>query len=328
MTSSKKTVKKNEDRIFQIVEEIEREWKIPFYKTHEIPSDSVSDSLLQSASFILLDWKLWKSGAGELEKDSIEENIKFLEKAKKYFVPVFLFTNENPSDVVIHLNTLYNEETPERNFIFLKQKEELNKEQIFSSIMDWVKGSASVYTLKVWERGFYESKRALFSSMYAKSPDWPRIFWKSYEKDGVDPSSSVTTLINDNLSGRFRTDIFEKQILGSAVSDISKEDLKSLMQAASFIMEENLANNEIRSGDLFKMPNGKYLINIRPDCDCIPRDGEELKDMEIYCIKGKNMRERDVLNSYEKGHFIERVSESISFSLYEGKTIKFNFKET
>ena len=319
--------KKNEDRIFQIVEEIEREWKIPFYKTHEIPSDSVSDSLLQSASFILLDWKLWKSGAGELEKDSIEENIKFLEKAKKYFVPVFLFTNENPSDVVIHLNTLYNEETPERNFIFLKQKEELNKEQIFSSIMDWVKGSASVYTLKVWERGFYESKRALFSSMYAKSPDWPRIFWKSYEKDGVDPSSSVTTLINDNLSGRFRTDIFEKQILGSAVSDISKEDLKSLMQAASFIMEENLANNEIRSGDLFKMPNGKYLINIRPDCDCIPRDGEELKDMEIYCIKGKNMRERDVLNSYEKGHFIERVSESISFSLYEGKTIKFNFKE-
>lgn len=317
------------DRIFQIVEKIEKKWEIPFYKTYEIPSDSVSRGLLQSASFILLDWKLWPSGAQELEKESVNNNIKFLEKAKEYFVPVFIFTNENPLDVATHLHnsSLYNEEQPERNFIFIKQKEELIKEDIFDSIRKWVRGNASVYTLKTWEREFYESKRMLFSSMYAKSPDWPKIFWKSYKDDGVDPSSSVTTLINDNLSGRFRTDIFEKQILGFRVFDVSKEDLKSLMQAASFIMEENLANNEIRSGDLFRVSNAKYLINIRPDCDCIPRGNEELEDVEIYCIKGKDMRPRDVLNSYEKGHFIERVSESISFSLYKGKTVKFSFKE-
>ena len=320
----------HDDRIFQIVEKIEKRWEIPFYKTYEIPSDSVSRGLLQSASFILLDWKLWPSGAQELEKESVNNNIKFLEKAKEYFVPVFIFTNENPLDVATHLHnsSLYNEEQPERNFIFIKQKEELIKEDIFDSIRKWVRGNASVYTLKTWEREFYESKRMLFSSMYAKSPDWPKIFWKSYKDDGVDPSSSVTTLINDNLSGRFRTDIFEKQILGFRVFDVSKEDLKSLMQAASFIMEENLANNEIRSGDLFRVSNAKYLINIRPDCDCIPRGNEELEDVEIYCIKGgKDMRPRDVLNSYEKGHFIERVSESISFSLYKGKTVKFSFKE-
>lgn len=317
-----------EDKIFQIVEEIEENWEIPFYKTHTIPRDSVSRNLLQAASFVLLDWKLWGKGGSVLEEESIRNNIEFLEKAKEYFVPVFIFTNEDSSDVVDKLPTsLYNQDKLEDNFIFIKGKTELMKESISVPIINWVGKNASVYALKTWEREFYESKRKLFGSMYAKSPDWPKVFWKSYEKDGVDPSSSVTTLINDNLSGRFRTDIFEKQILGSAVSDISKEDLKSLMQAASFIMEENLANNEIRSGDLFKIPNGKYLINIRPDCDCIPRDDEELKDMEIYCIKGKNMRERDVLNSYEKGHFIERVSESISFSLYEGKTIKFNFKE-
>lgn len=320
--------KKKRDRIFQIVEEIEREWEVPFYKTHEIPSDSVSDSLLQSASFILLDWKLWQSGAGELEKEGIKENIKFLEKAKEYFVPVFLFTNEDSSDVVIHLNTLYNQEKPERNFIFLKQKKELNKEQISSSIMDWVKGSASVYTLKIWERGFYESRKALFSSMYAKSPDWPRIFWKSYEEDGANPSSSMTTLINDNLSGRFRTNMFEKQVLGFEVSDVSKKDLKLLMQEASFITKDNLVEDEIRSGDLFKMSEKKYLINIRPDCDCVPRNDVETADeVELYCIKGKKMSPVEISKSYKNGHFIERVSESISFSLYEGKTVKFNFKE-
>ena len=70
--------------------------------------------------------------------------------------------------------------------------------------------------------------------MYAKSPDWPKVFWKSYKDDGVDPSSSVTTLINDNLSGRFKTDIFEKQILGSGLSDVPMEEIKSLVQEASF----------------------------------------------------------------------------------------------
>ena len=320
----------HDDRIFQIVEKIEKKWEIPFYKTYEIPSDSVSRGLLQSASFILLDWKLWPSGAQELEKESVNNNIKFLEKAKEYFVPVFIFTNENPLDVAIHLHnsSLYNEEQPERNFIFIKQKEELIKEDIFDSIRKWVRRNASVYTLKTWEREFYESKRMLFSSMYVKSPDWPKVFWKSYKDDGVDPSSSVTTLINDNLSGRFKTDIFEKQILGSGLSDVSMEEMKSLVQEASFITKDVLADNEIRSGDLFKMPRKKYLINIRPDCDCVPRGNvKKANDVELYCIEGKGISKEEVSQIYEDGHFNERVWESISFNLYGGKTIRFDFKK-
>ena len=321
-------LEEEEDKISQIVQEIEEQWGIPFYKTYKIPSGSISDSLLKSASFVLLDWKLWEDGSSELEKDGIQNNIKFLEKVKGYFVPVFIFTNEALSDVVDELpGSLYNQDKLENNFIFIKGKEELMKEGVSAPIVNWVEKNASVYALKTWEREFYESKRKLFSSMYAKSPDWPRVFWKSYEDDGVDPSSSITNLINNNLSGRFKMDIFEEQFLGSGSSDVSKEDLKLLMQAASFVMEENLAEDEIRSGDLFKMPRGRYLINIRPDCDCVPRDNEELGDVEIYCIRGKKMKEREILNSYEKGHFIERVSESISFSLYEGKTVKFSFKQ-
>ena len=320
----------HDDRIFQIVEKIEKRWEIPFYKTYEIPSDSVSRGLLQSASFILLDWKLWPDGAQELEKESVNNNIKFLEKAKEYFVPVFIFTNENPLDVATHLHnsSLYSEEQPERNFIFIKQKEELIKEDIFDSIRKWVRRNASVYTLKTWEREFYESKRMLFSSMYAKSPDWPKVFWKSYKDDGVDPSSSVTTLINDNLSGRFKTDIFEKQILGSGLSDVPMEEIKSLVQEASFITKDALADDEIRSGDLFKMPRKKYLINIRPDCDCVPRGNvKKANDVDLYCIEGKGISKKEVSQIYEDGHFNERVWESISFNLYGGETIRFDFRK-
>lgn len=321
--------KKNTDRIFQIVEEIEREWKIPFYRTQEIPSDNVSSNLLQSASFILLDWKLWPSGTGELEKELIDKNVEFLEKAKEYFVPVFIFTNENYSDVIDNLpESLYNQNKPENNFIFIKGKTEVTKDNIFNSIEDWVRINASVYTLKTWEQEFYKSKKKLFGSMYAKSSDWPKVFWRSYEEDGVNPSLSITNLINDNLSGRFKMDIFERQILASNSFDVSGEEIKSLIQEASFIVKDNLADDDIRSGDLFKMPQGKYLINIRPDCDCVPRGADEkVEDIELYCIKGKSMSKKEVSKAYEEGHFNEKVWESILFSPYEGKTIRFNFNK-
>lgn len=324
----KGTGKKSKDRIFQIVKDIEDEWEIPFYRAHEIPSDNISNSLLQSASFILLDWKLWPSGTQKLEQEGINKNLKFLEKAREYFVPVFIFTNESSLDVIDKLpQSLYNQNKLGSNFIFISGKLELTKKNIFDSIKKWVQGNASVYTLKTWEREFYESKKRLFGSMYAKSPDWPKVFWKSYKDDGVNPSSSVTNLINDSLSGRFKMDIFEKQILGSGLSHVSMEEIKLLIQEASFIAKDNLADGEIRSGDLFKMPRGKYLINIRPDCDCVPRDNGKIEDIELYCIEGKSISKEKVSEAYENGHFNERVWESISFSLYRGKTIRFDFRK-
>lgn len=318
-----------EDMIFRIVGNMEGEWEMPFYKTHEIPLDGFSDGLLRSASFVLLDWKLWPDSP-QLEKEGIKKNIKFLEKAKAYFIPVFIFTNEDPSDVSDKLaEDLYDADKSKSSFIFIKRKSELTeKSDIFDSIGEWIETNASVYALKAWEREFYESKRALFGSMYAKSPDWPKVFWKSYEDDGVDPGSSLADLINDNLSGRFRTNIFEKYILGSGFSGASMEDLRSLIQEASFVGIDSLPDDEIRSGDLFSLSKGKYLINIRPDCDCIPRLGvKTADDVELYCLQGKRLSEEKVRRSYQNGHFQEKVWESISFSLHEGRTVQFDLRK-
>lgn len=349
-----KPEKMSKDRIFGIVDNIEDEWEIPFYRTHEIPPDGFSDGLLRSASFVLLDWKLWRSDSSQLEKDGIEKNIAFLQKAKAYFIPVFIFTNEAPSYVANELpEDLYDAQKSESSFIFIKSKSELaQKGKLFDSIGEWIERNASVYALKAWEMEFYESKRALFSSMYAKSPDWPRVFWKSYRDDGADPGSSLANLINDNLSGRFRTDIFKKHILGAGFSSARMEDLRSLIQEASFVGKDYLPDDEIRSGDLFKIPKGKYLINIgldyhlnnlnesddddeekyliniRPDCDCIPRENvETADDVELYCLVGEKLSENKLSESYNNGHFQERIWESISFSLYEGKTVQFDLRK-
>ena len=308
------------DKIFELVKNIENEWKTPFYRTHKIPSDEMVNNLLQSASFILLDWKLWPNGATGLEHDGIANNIRFLKQAKDYFVPVFIFTNESKDDIADEISELYDKDNPERNFIFIKNKAELAS-GVSEPIRDWLQGNASVYTLKTWEQAFYKAKRNLFGSMYGKSPDWPKVFWKAYADDGVDPSSSMTRLINDGLIGRIEGSHFEKKYLGSEGSlGVTGKDIKSIIEETGFINNENLPKRETRAGDLFKQQNGEYLLNIRADCNLIPRGKE---DVELYCIKGEVMEQKEIKKSYKNGHPKEEVSEGIVFSADQGITIKF-----
>ena len=162
--------------------------------------------------------------------------------------------------------------------------------------------------------------------MYARSPDWPRVFWKAYEEDGVDPSWSVTHLINDSLRGRMRTNAFDVEILGGRDVDVPREDLLALIGETSFRRRETLPEDEIRCGDLFRRPKGKFLLNLRPDCDCVPRNGAA-NDVELYCVEGKRIGDAGLYKKYQDGHFDERVWESVAFSIHERKSIRFDFRK-
>ena len=320
-----------DDQITEIVSRFEREWNLPFYRTNRMPPEDMWPNLLQSASFILLDWKLWRNGASQLEQAGIKENVRFLEQAKDYFVPVFIFTNESPEDVRQYLpDAIYQKESPEKSFILIQAKGELlsNEPLALDALEQWMKGNASVYTLKTWEQVFRSAKRDLFGSMYARNPDWPRVFWSAYEKDGVDPSFSLTQLINDSLRGRIRTTAFEPEILAGFHSETSRvpmDDLRALIHETIF--QSISSESQIRCGDLFRQPKGKFLLNIRPDCDCIPRNVSGPDEVDLYCIQGKKMGDSDLCKIYRNGHFSERVDESIVFAAFESKSIRFEFKK-
>ncbi len=329
--------KEPDDPIFEIVKTIEDGFSLPCYKTDRIPADeSTCKNLLSSASFILLDWKLWQSDAKELEKEGIAENVMFLRMAKEYFIPVFIFTNESADDVITAISeqtpSLYNTVVREKNFIFIEQKTNLVRNRGFEVVQDWISENASVYTLKSWEQAFYNAKRSLFSSMYERSPDWPRVFWKSYSDDGTDASSSIMQLINESLLGRMKTDVLEENALhrddNNESDNVSDAEIRSLISEACLIRQDLLPEGEIRTGDLFKTSGGKYLINIRPDCDCVPRGrGQTSNDVELYCIQGKKMSISQVCCAFHRnGYFLEKVMESIVFAADEGKSIRFDFR--
>ncbi len=315
------------DKIGKIVEKI-KDQEIPLYIENEIPSDLTCNNLLRSASFVLLDWKLWSDDSSELESKGIQDNIDFLIRAKSHFIPVFIFTNEDPEDIKDEIcpHGLYDKEHVGKNFIFIERKSDLTEGEgdLFGLINNWINKNASVYTLKAWEQAFYEAKRNLFSSMYEKSPSWPKVFWSSYKKDGADPSSSMVNLINNNILARMETDIFADRVLSKRPYAIGSEDIKSVLEGASFI--KDLPDSDIRSGDLFKCEK-EYLINIRADCDCLPRGKNKTVDsIELFCLKGKPLGNNKVKDLYNMGHFNERVWQSIVFGVNGGETIEFDHR--
>ncbi|MXW18045.1 MAG: hypothetical protein F4139_16050 [Gemmatimonadetes bacterium] len=318
------------DRIVDIVRQFENLWCTPFYRASQMPEDDMWDNLLESAGFILLDWRLWPSGARELERHGIARNVAFLERAKAHSVPVFIFTNEDTDQIEYELQPVYDGESLKRSFVFIQRKGDLLSNDLLSldAVEDWVRGNPSVYTLKTWDRVLGAARRDLFGSMYARSPEWPRVFWNEYVKDGVDPSSALTELITDSLRGRMQASAFETSALGIGNSDDLRapgEDLHALLSATTVL--DTVPEHEVRCGDLFDADDGGYLLNIRPDCDCVPRDGRELGEIELYCIEGKIMEPKEVRKKYRPrgGYLEERINQAIVFAAGDGRSIDFDF---
>ena len=318
------------DVIDRIVDWFEREWRLPFVKSPVLPKDLQWPNLLRAASFVLLDWRLWGDGGDTLRTSMIEDIVRFLRAARENLVPVFIFTTESAEDVIAELPPdVYEETVTGRSFVFIGRKEELwSGESVDVEALDgWVHGSASVYALRTWDSALGSAKSELFRRMRDKSVDWPRIFWRSYLADGADPSSSLTSLINESLMGRMRMDAFEEEHLGREQGEVSGEELRGLIAEASFRAGDLLPPDEIRCGDVYEGDDRKYWLNLRPDCDCIPRGDGSVDEVEVYCVEGKRLRPGELRKLFNNGHFEERVFQSVVFAVVEGQSILFSFKD-
>ena len=90
------------------------------------------------------------------------------------------------------------------------------------------------------------------------------------------------------------TDVFADRVLSKRPYAIDSEGIKSVLEGASFISQERLPKGNIRSGDVFKKNAKNYFLNIRPDCDCIPRGNKPLDNIELYCLEGRVMESKRI----------------------------------
>jgi hypothetical protein len=326
------------DKINNIIT-ILRKNNIPLLKYKDIPDDDEIKNF-GNISLIILDWDLNPLSEGDkisgVRMGSINQDkiLNFLERIKECsFLPVFIFSRENihPIKTILKEKKLYFDE--KSNYIFVKSKDDLidekNPDKLFNEIETWIKETPSVYVLKEWEKHKNEATNKLFWDFYNITPYWPNILWKNYQNDGIDTSSALNELIYTNLQARSLYYKFEEQILSQSMilSENSSKDIRLVLEGERYIKyDSNFKIDEIYTGDIFKI-GGKYYLNVRPQCDCIPRDDISIEEIEVYCIKGTKINQRKESDSFnsEFGKYDELINNVLTFPIDKGKTIDFRF---
>lgn len=328
--------------INNLISQIKKQ-NMPCLMYKELPDEGIIDHF-DGISFLLLDWKLQAKILGEsitdgvtlpstIRDSAIEENISFLKKLREScFMPVFIFTNEKEEVVIQTLKDhgLYQEDKP--NYIFVMSKIDLTgRTKLFKTIEDWIRKTPSIYVLSAWDKVYRASKVKLFHDFYKISPNWPNIMWESFADDGLNRSLELGEVITRNLYTRMVPFVFNDKILKKGRKAAHKDEVRKVIEGERFIKGDCLHKDSIATGDIFKIASGKFYLNIRPDCDCIPNrtdtDGKT-EDVDLYLLKGNRLTPNQEGNAYREkyGNFEERDNQSIVFAIIDGKTYDFAFK--
>lgn len=296
---------------------------------------------LGGVSLLLLDWLLMPNVdpasrvklPSTLQKENIKQNIDFLKALRATsFMPIFIFTNEDPDVVIKELesNGLYDE--AHHNHILVKRKSDLEdsslkNEKLLKEVLEWIKSTPTIYLLRSWNKEYRRARTELFHYLYGLSPVWPSIMWRAFEKDGVNGSLGLGEMISKNLHSRMAPFQLDESLL-ETIKAVSQEELRGVLQGERFIPERYLHKGMVACGDTFDHENILYL-NIRPDCDCIPRKSGEIDEISLYFLEGTKVTASKEGKSFchKYGLFPERDNEAIVFSMYQGDTYTFSFKE-
>ncbi len=304
--------------------------------------DPAATNNLNGASLFILDWNLHpidevQEGVripDRLRKEYELKNIEFLKNLKEVqFAPVFIFTHEDIDHVkaVLKENDLIKDD--DGDYIFVMGKNAVLDKGLFETLAEWINGHPSAYVLRKWDRAYAKAKNSLFGEFYQNSRFWPIVIWETHLADGVSPSIELGNLISRNIDSRMHPVDFDRKILAEIhkhqIEKIGADEIKSVLAGERFIKNDFLDQSSYSTGDVFKKNAKKYYINIRPECDCVVREGDGADLATLYVIPGSPVTDSQLSDCFNPtyGSIIEPDEASLVFSVYDGKTIRFNFKE-
>jgi len=285
-----------------------------------------------------MDWQLHESIPGVvvppmLKREQTLQKVNFLKRlAKHRHAPVFIFTAEELGEVRSALaehDDLFVVDQP--SHIFIKNKKDVLDKGVYSVLNDWARENPSALVLRTWEQEYQRAKNAVFSDFYSKSVHWPTLLWQTFEADDIPPAVELGRVIERLVSSRMAplnvnlkdaVDVLESQEAHDKAS--YKGALMAVLEGERFIRQDGLPATSIAPGDVFKR-RGAYWLNVRPECDCIVRGGDD--DVDLYCLKGTKASAKQMQGiDRERGTFHETHQQAAVFGMYNGETIVFNFK--
>lgn len=283
--------------ISRIISKLEQQGTL-FVKHRELLEsiDSISN-----IAFIVLDWDLMKKeeiadipegvslGATLLEdqKNKIRDFIK--EVIEKYFIPIFIFTQENIGSIKEYLESeAIIKEAISKNRVYLCSKSDLQNEQVIVSLNDWLNNSMTVYTYKIMEEAIETAKHRFFNEMYTCDVNWPCHVYQTLKKDEpADINSDFQEFLMTSYTStiepiEFNHDGFDKSV------ELNEIEMLKIYSKIKFFAYRDDWKIGPHTGDLYQADNGdgnEFYINVSASCD--------MRGSAYYFIRGKVIEESE-----------------------------------
>jgi len=319
------TQSENHDDIIWAIKDSFEKQNIPILTFSELPSKGQVQNF-NTVSFILLDWDL----CGQLPvgvskpQTAADDNIEFIKQLNSVcFAPIFIFSYETTNNIKHKLATANLYDSTKNNHIFVESKNDLSDtHSLLTKLEEWMKNTASVYVLKEWENSLNNAKRNLFWDFYRINPEWVKVLYKTISKDCGDLSYEMNDILFENLKTRIFPIEFDTTILSTTEPNaVTSNEIRQVLEGQRF---RKPTENMIFTGDIF-LKNSKYYINVRPQCDCIPReDKQTIDDIELYLIEGEEKTDFSKLHFNKKyGTFDDIEARFTIFPICGNKAIQF-----
>lgn len=297
-------------------------------------------------SFFIMDWNLANDGGeplaagvrlpGGLHEEMVAENIAFLKRlSKNRHAPVFIFTNEEPNDVVHELSADPDlHKSVQESHILVRRKVDVT-DKLYEVLEEWARDTPSVLTLRTWEKNHLRAANDLFIDLQNRTPYWPVLLWQTFGEDGVPPNVEMNRLLNRLVESRSELLDLDLTPFVALVEDQRRRDEESyrasmhkVLEGERFLRAERLQPEIYAPGDVFAFPvqDGKtsYYINVRAECDCLR--GSD--DMQLYLLQAKQVNDVESKIDPKFGTFTsEKDGEAIVFAMMDGETYSIKFKD-
>lgn len=266
-----------------------RQSNIPLLTYSSLPDEN-DIKAFHSINFILLDWK-WNNVSSD--ETLTNDNVYFIRKLQEQIVcPIFIFTDESTEDIQYRLTEKHIVNQTHNSLVWVKHKQEIDtSDKLFDALTTWIAQTPPAYVLKEWERNHTLALNSMFVDLYRSNHNWVNIMYKTSQKDGIDFSYELSNLLAENLQYRMNLLNIDTQYLKDFPDEgYAPHEIRDILQCQRFLPQEKLIPDMVHTGDIYQIEeNGKtsYYINVRPQCDCIPREGVTIDEIKLYLVKGE-----------------------------------------
>jgi hypothetical protein len=311
-----------------------------YVSMRELPTEDDDLEHFDRIAFLIMDWNLLGEPGlpmtAELEKENVIQNIAFLKRlGKSRHAPVFIFTNNNPSDVQSELEA--DEElrpSVEDKHILVRRKSEVVGQLYEVLEQQYATSMPSVLTLKTWERAYHKAANQLFIDLHNKTSYWPAIMWETFGADDVPPAFEMARLINRLVEARMEPLDIDLSPFVERVAQIAQENredylksMYSVLEGERFLRDDRLTDGIYAPGDVFctTVQGGQkvYRMNIRAECDCLHGN-----DTELYLLKLKKIENAEShIDPHNSRFTAEKDTEAVVHAMFDATTFAVQFKE-